>query len=86
VFAIIENQEKLLPPDGASDGLRGNLVAAQRQVKNARDRGRHLTGVRQRNKINKPTITIKGREQAAGDFPRQRGFPNPAGPVSVIAR
>jgi len=31
------------------------------------------------NQINRPTIPVKGREQAAGNLQRQRGFPDPPG-------
>jgi len=58
----------------------------QLQAKNARDRGRHHTGVRQRNQINKPTIAVKGRNRLRATSSASVVFPIPPGPVSVIAR
>ncbi|MDB6043923.1 MAG: hypothetical protein JWM63_2474 [Gammaproteobacteria bacterium] len=79
MFAIIENQEKLLSSDSAGDRLPGNLLAAQPQAQHARDHRRDQTGIRQGNHINEPTVAVKGREQVAGNLERQRRFSNPAG-------
>src|SRR5271169_6720032 len=80
VFAIIENKEKFPSADRASDGLRGNLVPAQLQAEDACDGGRHQTGIRQRGQLNKPTVTLKIWQQAAGNLQRQRGLPDPTRP------
>src|SRR5258705_5498107 len=60
VFAIIEYKKKLLSSDGARDGFRGNLLAAEPQTKDARDRRRDQSGIRLANQINEPTIAVKG--------------------------
>ena len=80
VFAIVENKEEFSSTDRASDGLGGNLVAAQLQPEDAGDRGRHQTGIRQRGQFDKPTVALKVGEQVARDLQRQRGLPDPTRP------
>src|ERR1700688_651512 len=78
VFAIVEYKEKLLSSDGARDGLPGNVAAAQLQAENARDHRRDETGIRQRNQINQPAITVEGREEAAANLQSQLGLTDPS--------
>jgi len=80
VLAIVEDQEEPLSSDGPSDGLGGNLVAAELEAEDARDRGRHQIGIGQRGQLDQPSVTPKGREQGAGDLQRQRAFADPTRP------
>jgi len=89
VFAnCFENQQKAFcPSDGTSHGLAGNLVAAQLHgPRTARDhRTGRGTGIRTGDgHIYKPTITVKGREQAAGNLQPPTWFsPIPPGARSA---
>jgi hypothetical protein len=51
VLAIVEDQEEPVSSDGSSDGLGGNLVAAELEAENARNRGRHEIGIGQRGQL-----------------------------------
>jgi hypothetical protein len=44
VLAIVEDQEEPLSSDGPSDGLGGNLVTAELEAEDARDRGGTISG------------------------------------------
>ena len=80
VLAIVEDQEEPLSSDGPSDGLGGNLDAAELEAKDARDHGRHQIGIGQRGQLDQPSVAPKGREQGAGDFQRERAFADSTGP------
>ena len=78
VLAIIEDQQHLLAADRIRDESRRDLSSAQLQTERAGDRRGHKFGIRQRSKLDEPSIALECREYPAGHRRRQHGFPNPA--------
>ena len=67
VLTIVENKEDRLVPDGASDGLGGDFIAAQIQAEDAHQRRWHKAWIGLRGKLDKPDIAIERKAHAAGN-------------------
>ncbi len=86
VFAIVENQKKVLSVDGASNRFGRNRLAAELQPKRPGDRRRNELRIGQRRQLDQPSAIVELGEAVARDSMARTVFPIPLAPVSVTTR